>query len=118
MGSAFSNTPDSFPTGTPSVAIPRDFTGNPLATILSVSVDKLRRLGAEKAEAPPTPGPAPSAAEDTGEGEDGRGAPPPIASPRTPSSAPGAPPPAGHVHRNGGPSPASAPTAPTATTAF
>src|SRR5260370_21817814 len=117
-GPPFSQPPASLATGPPSVAISRDFTGNTLATVLSVSVDKLRRLGAEKAEAPPTRGPAPSDAEDTGEGEDGRGAPPPIASPRTRSSAPGAPPPAGHVHGNGGPSPASAPTAPTATKAF
>lgn len=117
-GPTFSQAPGSLATGAPSVAISRDFTGNTLATVLSVSVDKLRRLGAEKAEAPATGGPAASAAEDTGEGEDGRGAPPPIASPRTRSSAPGAPPPAGHVHGNGGPSLASAPTAPTATKAF
>jgi hypothetical protein len=71
-GPAFAQAPASLVTGAPSVAILPDFTGNTLATVLSVSVEKLVRVGGH-AGTPATPSPQ----ADAGEGEDGYGAPPP-----------------------------------------
>jgi hypothetical protein len=66
----FSLAPQLLPSAAPSVSIAKDFTGTTLATVLAVSVDKLRRVGATLDD--PVP---PSDREDTAEGEDGYGAP-------------------------------------------
>ena len=72
-GPAFAHPPASLGSAAPSVIIARDFTGNTLAMVLSVSVHKLRRLGSAAGDTAPTPD------EDAGEREDGYGAPPPTA---------------------------------------
>lgn len=71
-GPAFALEPSMLGAHAPSVGLVRDFTGTTLATVLGVSVDKLRRHGGANGAAGP-----PSPAEDTGEGEDGYGAAPP-----------------------------------------
>jgi hypothetical protein len=69
-GPDFSQPPQLLPSTSPSVSIAKDFTGTTLATVLAVSVDKLRRVGATLDTTVP-----PSDREDTAEAEDGYGAP-------------------------------------------
>jgi hypothetical protein len=71
---AFALDPALLPRSAPSVGLAADFTGKTLATVLAVSVDKLRPFAAV-ALAPATP----TAKEDAAEGEDGYGIVPPIA---------------------------------------
>jgi hypothetical protein len=71
-GPAFAHDPARLATSAPAVSIARDFTGNTLATVLSVSVHKLQRLGsAFRAPA------ALNGSADAASGEDGYGMPPP-----------------------------------------
>lgn len=87
-GPAFAMDPTRLAINAPYVSLAGDFTGKTLATVLAVSVDKLRKYAGSALLAVP-----PTAKEDAGEGEDGYGLVPPVA-----SRAPAAPP-------NGRPSP-------------
>lgn len=71
---AFALDPALLPSSAPSVGLAADFTGKTLATVLAVSVDKLRPYGGAASAAP-----IPTAKEDAAEGEDGYGIVPPVA---------------------------------------
>jgi hypothetical protein len=71
-GPAFAHGPQSLATSAPAVAIARDFTGSALGTVLSVSVNKLQRLGNPAGRSAIV-----SLSGEDVEREDGYGAPPP-----------------------------------------
>jgi hypothetical protein len=75
---AFANPPSSLPTSAPSISIAADFSGNTLATVLGVDVQKLRPVGPSPARpaSPVVPSVASSfesETDDVAEGEDGYG---------------------------------------------